>query len=160
MNALLRFLPRLVGGAFHLQGLLKVLRGIHQPLAANFRLGPIPLWRELPWGSTFQSRESYVSPHDRVAERAIRVVPGGVVVSATNSLGAHLSARRRILSFPLLSDATWIAIDETRASYLDRSDPVRSVKRIVKLRTSPDWKLVFERDGILVFRRVTPAPPA
>jgi uncharacterized membrane protein len=129
-------------------------------LLSNFRLGPIPLWRELPWGSTFQSREAYVSPHDRVAERAIRVVPGGVVVSATNSLGAHLSARRRILSFPLLSDATWIAIDETRASYLDRSDPVRSVKRIVKLRKSPDWRLVFERDGILVFRRVTPAPPA
>jgi uncharacterized membrane protein len=129
-------------------------------LLANFRLGPIPLWRELPYGSRFQSRESYVSPHDRVAERAVRLVPGGAVVSATNSLGAHLSARRRILSFPLLSDATWVAVDETRASYLDRSDPVRSVRRIARLRRSPRWRLVFERDGILLFRRVRAEPPA
>jgi uncharacterized membrane protein len=129
-------------------------------LVSNFRFGAIPLWRELPGGSLFQARDSYVSPHDRVADRAVRLVPGGVVVSATNSLGAHLSARRRILSFPLLSDATWVAIDETRASYLDRSDPVRSVRRIVRLRRNPQWRLVFERDGILVFRRLKPEPPA
>jgi uncharacterized membrane protein len=122
-------------------------------LVSNFVLGPIPLWRELPFGSRFQSRESYVSPHDRVAARAVHLVPGGIVVSATNSLGAHLSARRRILSFPLLSDATWVAVDETRASYLDRSDPLRSVQRIARLRRNPRWQLVFERDGILVFRR-------
>jgi uncharacterized membrane protein len=129
-------------------------------LFANYRLGPIPLWRELPWGSTFQSRDSYVSPHDRIAERALHTVPDGVIVSATNALGAHLSARRRILSWPRLSDATWVAIDETRASYLDTSDPVRSVRRIARLRRSPDWRLVFEQDGLLVFRRVTRAPPA
>ncbi len=122
-------------------------------LGANFYLGPIPLWRELPWGSRFQSRDSFVSAHDHVADRAIRLIPDGAVVSATNALGAHLSARPRILSFPLLSDATWVAIDETRASYLDRSDPVRSIRRIVDLRRSKDWRLVFERDGILVFRR-------
>ena len=123
-------------------------------LAANFRLGPIPLWRELPLGSRLQSRDAYVSPHDRVTDRALALVPDRAVVSATNSLGAHLSARRRILSFPLLSDATWVAVDETRASYLDRSDPLRSVRRIASLRRSPDWRLVFEHDGILVFRRL------
>ena len=122
-------------------------------LAANFYLGPMPLWRELPWGSRLQSRDHVVSRHDRVANTALRLIPEGAVVSATNSLGAHLSARRRIFSFPLLLDATWIAIDETRASYLDRSDPERSVRRIAGLRRSSDWRLVFERDGILVFNR-------
>jgi len=129
-------------------------------LAANFRLGPIPLWRELPGGSRLQSRDTYISPHDRVADRALRVVPPGVVVSATNSLGAHLSDRRRILSFPLLSNATWVAVDETRASYLDSSNPARSVLNIVRLRRSPDWQLVFEEDGLLVFRRTSTRAPS
>ena len=43
--------------------------------------------------------------------------PAHAVVSATNSLGAHLSARRRVLSFPYLQDATWIAADETAPGY-------------------------------------------
>jgi len=62
-----------------------------------------------------------VSRHDRIAAKALRLVPDDAVVSATNTLGAHLSARRRILSFPRLGDATWVAVDATRLSYLDRS---------------------------------------
>jgi uncharacterized membrane protein len=123
-------------------------------LVSNFRLGPIPLWRELPYGSRLQSRDTYVSPHDRVTSRALRLVPSSAVVSATNSLGAHLSARRRILSWPLLADATWVAVDETRASYLDRGAAQRSVLRIIRLRRNPSWQLVFEQDGVLVFRRI------
>ena len=46
------------------------------------------------------------------------------LVSATNSLGAHLSARRRILSFPRLDDATWVAVDESNSSYLDGTSPL------------------------------------
>ena len=44
--------------------------------------------------------------HDAAARRALAVVPDGVPVSATNSLGAHLSDRRRIFSFPLLRKPT------------------------------------------------------
>ena len=33
-------------------------------------------------------------------------------VSATNALCAHLSDRRRIFSFPLLREATWVVVDE------------------------------------------------
>ena len=47
-----------------------------------------------------------VDEHDRVAERALELVPDGAVVSASNSLGAHLSERRRILSFPLRETPT------------------------------------------------------
>jgi uncharacterized membrane protein len=122
-------------------------------LVANYRLGPIPLWRELPGGATLQSRDSFVSRHDRIADEAIRLVPARVVVSATNSLGAHLSARRRILSFPLLSDASWVAVDEIRPSYGDRNDPPAAIRKLEALRRNRSWRLVFERDGILVFRR-------
>ena len=81
------------------------------------------------------------------------MVPPHAVVSATNVLGAHLSARRRILSLPKLADATWVAADETRPSYVDRVSPLPAAAALVRLRRSPDWKLVFERDGVLVFRR-------
>ena len=123
-------------------------------LGANYYLGPIPLWTNLPGGSRFQATYAKVTAHDRIAERALRLIPPRAVVVATNSLGAHLSARRRVLSLPRLGDATWAAVDETRSSYLDRISPLPSATDLVYLRRNPAWRLVFEEDGILVFRRV------
>jgi hypothetical protein len=77
-------------------------------------------------------------------------------VSATNSLGAHLSARERVLSFPYVQDADWIAADETQPGYGDRIAPLATAARLARLRRSPAWRLVFEEDGVLVFRRVRP----
>ena len=122
-------------------------------LAANYHFGAIPLWRELPGGETLQAYATRVTDHDRVAAEALRLVPEGAVVTASNSLGAHLSDRRRILSFPVLRDATWVAVDETRPSYLDRNDPVAAERALVALRRRPEWRLVFQRDGIVVLRR-------
>jgi uncharacterized membrane protein len=122
-------------------------------LIGNFLVGPIPGWRHVPGGETFQATAARVTDHDRVAERALDLIPGGAVVSATNTLGAHLSARRRVLSFPLLQDATWIAADETQPGYLDRYAPLPMAIQLAALRRNPDWRLVFQQDGILVFRR-------
>ncbi len=124
--------------------------------AANWKLGAIPLWGFVPGGEDYQKADWHVTAHDRVTEQALALVPAHAVVSATNSLGAHLSARRRVLSLPKLSDATWVAADETRSSYADRFAPLPSAAALVRLRRSPDWRLVFERDGVLVFRRVRP----
>ncbi|MGZ4382752.1 MAG: hypothetical protein ACXVFC_08325, partial [Gaiellaceae bacterium] len=70
--------------------------------------------------------------------------------------GAHLSARRRVLSFPIVQDATWIAADETRPGYTDRIAPLPVAVELVWLRQNPAWRLVFQEDGVLVFRRVSP----
>jgi uncharacterized membrane protein len=123
-------------------------------LAGNFWLGPIPGWRHVPGGAEFQATAARVTDHDRVAERALELIPDGAVVSATNTLGAHLSERRRFLSFPFREDATWIAADETQPGYADRHAPIPTAVELAGLRRSPDWRLVFEEDGILVFRRV------
>jgi uncharacterized membrane protein len=123
-------------------------------LAANWRLGAVPLWRFVPGGEALQADAADVSEHDRIAARAVRLIPDGVVVSTTNSLGAHLSARRRVLSFPYVYDATWIAADETRPGYADRIAPVPTATQLAWLRRNPAWRLVFEQDGILVFRRI------
>jgi hypothetical protein len=85
------------------------------------------------------------------------LIPHNVVVSATNSLGAHLSARRRVLSFPYLQDARWVAADESAPGYADRLAPLPTAVQLSWLRRNPEWRLVFERDGILIFHRVSPA---
>jgi uncharacterized membrane protein len=123
-------------------------------LAANYLLGPIPGWRHVPGGERFQATAARVTEHDRIADRALKLIPGDAVVSATNTLGAHLSARRRFLSFPFLEDATWVAADETQPGYADRYAPVPTAVQLAALRRNPEWRLVFEQDGILVFRRL------
>jgi uncharacterized membrane protein len=126
-------------------------------VVGNWRLGAIPWWRDVPGGETLQSHESHVAPHDRITARALRLIPDEAVVSATNSLGAHLSARRRVLSFPEVQDATWVAADETRPGYADRIAPLATAVQLAWLRRNPAWRLVFEESGVLVFRRVLPA---
>ena len=123
-------------------------------LLANYRLGAIPLWSWLPGGEDYQARAASVSRHDEIAARALSLIPAGVPVAATNSLGGHLSARRRVLSFPFLEDADWIAADETQPSYSDRTAYLPTAVRLSSLRRNPAWRLVFEQDGVLVFKRV------
>lgn len=116
-------------------------------LAANVFLGAIPLWNDLA------SRLTTVTEHDRATARALARVPDDAVVSASNSLGAHLSERRRFLSFPYRLDATWIAVDETKPGYADRVAPQAYARSIAALRGDPAWQLVHEEDGVLLFRQ-------
>jgi uncharacterized membrane protein len=94
------------------------------------------------------------SAHDAVAERALALVPPAAPVSSTNGLGAHLSERRRIHSFPVVRDSEWVVVDLKRASYLDRrSDPSTTAVPLARLLESGSWRKVFDEDGIIVLRR-------
>jgi uncharacterized membrane protein len=127
-------------------------------LVGNFLLGAVPVWRFFPKGETYGAFSTRVTAHDRIAARAVRLIPSGVVVSTTNALGAKLSARRRVLSFPTIQDATWIAADETQPGYLDQGLKFGpAAARLARLRRDPGWRLVFEQDGVLVFHRVVSA---
>ena len=119
-------------------------------LVSNLVLAAIPIW-------DLQSRAFWVSEHDRVAARALESIPDDAVVSASNSLGAHLSARRRFLSFPVLRDAQWVAADETSPGYLDRTAPGPYARALERLRRDPRWRVVFDEDGVVVFRRESSA---
>jgi uncharacterized membrane protein len=123
-------------------------------LVSNYVLGPLPIWRHVPGGETLGTRSADVAPHDRRAAEALELIPGDAVVSATNSLGAHLSERRRILSFPFVQDATWVAVDVTEPGYADRIAPVATAVQTAWLRRDPGWKTVVDRDGIVILRRV------
>jgi uncharacterized membrane protein len=128
------------------------LAAVALALFANYRLGPLPIWRFVPGGQQLQSRAAQVSAHDRVAARAVALVPAHDPVSVSNSMGAHLSARRRVLSFPYVLDARWIVVDERLPGYADRQAPLAYAQRIAQIRRNPNWRLVFEEDGVLVFR--------
>lgn len=119
-------------------------------LVSGWWLGPLPY----PGGEDLAADVWRVDEHDRSAERALELVPAGAVVSASNAPGAHLSGRRRVLSFPYRHDAEWIVVDETRPSYADRAvAPVEAAAAVAWLRRDPAWQLVFAEDGVLVFRR-------
>ncbi len=91
--------------------------------------------------------------HDAAARRGLALVPAGAPVSATNTLGAHLSARSRVFSFPVLREAEWVAVDERRLTFLDSLLPERARPQLAALRRNSAWTLVFGEDGILIFRR-------
>jgi uncharacterized membrane protein len=122
-------------------------------LASNYALGAIPLWRYFPGGQQAEAHAADVTRHDRIAAAALRLIPAEAVVSATNTLGAHLSARSRVLSFPVIQDAAWVAADETSPGYADRLAPLPTAVQLSWLRRNPEWRLVFERDGVLIFHR-------
>jgi uncharacterized membrane protein len=121
-------------------------------LVGNYFLGPIPVWRFVPGGETLQTKSIEVSRHDRIAARELRLIPPGAPVTATNSLGSHLSARKRIFSFPYLRGATWVIVDERKPSLGDHNDK-RGLDRIEQLRRNRRFRLVSSADGVLVFRR-------
>jgi uncharacterized membrane protein len=90
---------------------------------------------------------------DEAARRALALVPDTAPVSATNALGAHLSARRRIFSFPVLREAEWIVVDEQRLTFRDSLVPARARPALAALRRDRAWRPVFAERGIHVFRR-------
>jgi uncharacterized membrane protein len=126
-----------------------VLAGV----AANYALGPLPLWRFVPGGATLQAKSVQVTKHDRVAARELRLIPSGAAVTATNALGAHLSERRRIFSFPYLRDAQWVIVDERKPSLEDHNDGQGALAKIERLRRNARFRLVASNDGVRVYRR-------
>ena len=122
-------------------------------LVAGVVMGPLPVWRHVPFGSELATRDHVVTSHDRAAARVLEAVPAGAAVSATNTLGAHLSERRRIFSFPVLREARWVAVDLTRPSYLDDARGEKFASAYAAFRRDARWKVVREEDGVVVLRR-------
>ena len=122
-------------------------------LVSGMVLGPLPFWSHVPFGSDLATRDHIITRHDRVAARVLRAIPSGVPVSATNTLGAHLSDRRRIFSFPYLGEARWVAVDLGHPSYLDAARSTRFLPALSALRADPRWRVERQEDGVIILRR-------
>jgi uncharacterized membrane protein len=97
----------------------------------------------------------------RAFEEALRLVPNGAPVAATNRLGLRLSERRRVYSVPVVGDAEWVVLD-THDAWVPRtpSHEAGISPKIVselesKLRLSSSWRTILDREGVAVFERVT-----
>jgi uncharacterized membrane protein len=95
-----------------------------------------------------------LSAHDRVADRAVSLIPDDAAVTSTNGLGSKLSARRRVFSWPVVAEADWVAVDLKRPSYLDRrSSASTAAIPLARLLRSGGWSTALDEDGIVVLRR-------
>jgi uncharacterized membrane protein len=122
-------------------------------LVASYQLGPALFWRFLPGAGGNVASAAGATRHDEIAAAALELVPPRAAVSATNSLGAHLSTRRRIYSFPVVRDARLIVVDEKRLSFQDRVEPIAAALKLAQLRRDPRWRIAFERDGVVILER-------
>jgi uncharacterized membrane protein len=139
--------PFLIAGAIF--GAARFPRLVPLLLAASLAgavfLGPL-------WSGELEPAR--VSAHDRVAQHAVKLLPPDAPVTATNGLGAHLSARRRIFSFPVVREAEWVAVDLRDPSYLDRSSTASTTAvPLARLIRSSRWALALDEDGVVVLRR-------
>jgi uncharacterized membrane protein len=117
-----------------------------------------------PWARTvgqkpLGGRESVPPARMDALAAAVALVPRDAPVSASNGPGAHLSARRYVYSVPNLGAAEWIVVDLGDPWVVSADSPiltnhpeiVRAFARRVD--RDPSWRKVFEREGVLVFRR-------
>jgi uncharacterized membrane protein len=103
---------------------------------------------------------TFSTRHVAALRDAVRLVPDGAAVTATNKAGSHLSARRYFYSVPVLIPRTeWVVLDmadpfvsKKDLLVLDRNPQALSAFR-ASLERDAGWSKVFERSGVLVFRR-------
>ena len=117
-----------------------------------------------PWGravgaTPLGGRENVPAARADALELAVARVPDDVAVSASNTAGAHLSARRYIYSIPNLGRASWVVIDLGDPWVVSPDSPIlaRRPKAVrafaTRLESDPAWVREFEREGVLVFRK-------
>jgi uncharacterized membrane protein len=119
-------------------------------------LGP---WPGAP-GNT-PAWDSIVVPdnHADVVRDAISFVPDHAPVSATNRAGSHLSARRYFYSPLVLGNAEWVVLDMLDPFIANPGFPVLERDSLAleafrrRLDRSTDWTKVFDRGGVLVYRK-------
>lgn len=105
------------------------------------------------WSAPFSIAALTSAKHDAQAA-AVDLVPSGAPVSATNHLGAHLSARRRVYGFPQRAQATWVVVDADDAVVADVPDRRAFRRALLQLRRDARFRLVYSRERVQVFRRL------
>lgn len=121
--------------------------------------GPVPFGGPLSRATPSRIDQYQPMAHSLALAEAAALIPDDAVVSVGNNAGGHLSARRRVMVFPVIRDAEWVMVDRTRPNMLDRLDPLGFQLALDELLARPDFRLVYERDGVMVFRRAPGATP-
>ena len=146
-------------------GISRVRTGRQLPLAAVvlvcsavFGLAVGPWARAVGW-TPLGGRASVPPDRATALADAVALIPSGAAVSASNTAGAHLSARRYIYSIPNLGRADWVVVDTADPWVVSRDSPILSnrpaaVGRFVeRLQADASWSTEFERSGVVGLSR-------
>ena len=115
----------------------------------DYDTGPLPLFSSPSNTSTVIHPPS--EKHLDALDKAVSLIPDGAKVSAANRIGAHLAHRRYLYLFPTIRDAEYVILDETIPGYDTYINPVLNLQTTSGLRKSPDYRKIYERNGVLVF---------
>jgi uncharacterized membrane protein len=121
--------------------------------------GPLPFFGGLSQATQARLDQYRATPHAQALAGGAALIPDDAVVSAGNHPGGHLSARRRILVFPEVDDADWVMVDRTRPNVYDRLDPQAFMYFVDRLEAGGEFRLLYDRDGVMVFRRAAGGAP-
>ncbi len=121
-------------------------------IVSGWLMGPLPMWSKLPLGSQHKVGSYSPDEHDKTINRALKLVPKRASVSATNQLGAHLSERDRVFTFPTVDRAEYVVVDEVNPSFGDARGTSDQAAAVVSLRQDSRYRLIFAEDGVLVFK--------
>jgi uncharacterized membrane protein len=130
-------------------------------LAAGAVLGSATLilvsYPPVPGSQGFAFADTEPPARTAAMRAALDLVPPDAPVTATNRLGAHLSARRYLYLFPLRRDADWAVVDtrDVRPTPAgERADRSNLRRHVERLDHDTDWRMVFDDEGVRVYRRV------
>jgi len=130
--------------------------------------GPTPLglgfWNER-WGHKWHFR-NYMPDRQAALDEAARLIPDNpdvMIVSQNDVNSAALAHRHFYFPFPAGIDrADYVLVDTGRRPFLywivrrDREPYDRIVRQ---LREAPEYRIAFERDGVVLFQRIGPSRP-
>jgi uncharacterized membrane protein len=126
--------------------------------ATSVLAGP---WPGVPTRGPSHYTDSLPASRLDALRAALALVPDGVAVSASNDAGSHLSARRYVYTVPVIGTAEWIVVDtwdpSVPAAPVGYRSPEQIKEFVSRVEANPRWRRVFERDGVLLFKRVTAA---
>jgi uncharacterized membrane protein len=109
------------------------------------------------------------SPLASAEARALRLIPHGDPVSASNYLGGYLSERRYISTFPYVGRARWIIVDANDPTYPKTPVQARAAgiyldfnRTLRRYKSDKAWRIVYSSHGVFVMheRSRTASPPS
>lgn len=120
-------------------------------LAGNYFLGPLPF--SLP-GAAYDGSDYARTPHDVALDEAVAMIPDEAKVSVNNNAGAQLAARRVAFIFPYYAGADWVLVDQRHPFIYDKEDAKLHALVLGRLTLDPNFRSVYAKDGVVVFKRV------
>jgi len=122
---------------------------------SDYQRGPLPINDNNRRNPVFM--KSMPDQYVKNIDEALSLIPEDAKVSASNWIAPHLTHRQHLYLFPTIEDAGYAVVDLARPSYYDAVDPPLANSALRrKLLGNPEFRLIYHRENVAVFKRVEP----